>query len=192
MNAAVYVRVSKRSQTLENQLPDLERMAAARGLTIVATFSDKMSGSKASRPGFNAMMQAAHEGRFSVVLVWAVDRMGRNMGAVVEAVTTLDRLGVEVVSHKEPWLVLKGPVRALLLSIFAWVAEQERERTIERTDAGLETARRNGKKLGRRQRQVDVDEALRLRKAGRSIRETAKALGIGVGTLHRALARAAA
>lgn len=191
MNAAVYVRVSKRSQTLENQLPDLHRIAAARGLTIVETHSDKMSGAKAARPGLKALMQGAHEGRYTVVLVWAIDRLGRNMGAVVETVTTLDRLGVEVISHKEPWLSMQGPVRSLLLSIFGWVAEQERERIIERTDAGLETAKRNGKKLGRRERAIDLDEAYKLRKAGKSIRETAKALGVGVGTLHRALAKAA-
>lgn len=191
MNAAVYVRVSKRDQTLENQLPDIQRVAQARGLIVVETFSDKMSGAKASRPGMNAMMKAAHEGRFTAVIVWAVDRLGRDMGAVVRTVEELDRLGVQLISHQEPWLVLDGPVRPLLLAIFAWVAQMERQRITERTLAGLDTAKRNGTKLGRKERTIDIDEAFRLRKAGKSIREAAKALGVGVGTLHRALTKAA-
>jgi len=71
-------------------------------------------------------MGPAYRGDFEVVLVWSLDRLGRSMTGNLEAVLELDRCGVEVVSVREPWLDTGGPVRALLIAIFGWVAEQER------------------------------------------------------------------
>ncbi|MBF5046406.1 recombinase family protein [Aggregicoccus sp. 17bor-14] len=71
------------------------------------------------------------------------------MPGAINTVLGLDRLGVPVVSVREPWLDNTGPVRSLLVAIFGWVAEQERSRLIERTRAGLARARAQGKRLGR-------------------------------------------
>lgn len=57
-------------------------------------------------------------------------------------VLELDRIGVKVVSVRESWLDTGGPVRNLLIAIFSWCAEQERNRLVERTKAGLASARR--------------------------------------------------
>lgn len=187
MKCCLYLRVSRRDQTPENQLPALKRIAEARGLEVVEVVIEKRSGAKKKRPGLDQVMKGAHEGQYQVVLVWAIDRLGRSMATVVETITSLDRLGVQVVSHQEPWLDTRGPVRELLISIFAWVAQQERERNIERTLCGIETARSNGKTIGRPKVTLDMDEALKLRKQGLSIEATAKRLGCGVGTLCRAL-----
>jgi DNA invertase Pin-like site-specific DNA recombinase len=187
MDAALYLRVSTDEQDVTNQLPALERMAAARGLNIVERFSETMSGTKKSRPALDALLKGARQGRYQVILVWAIDRLGRSMPAIVDTVIGLDSVGVSIVSHQEPWLDTGGPVRPLLLSIFAWVAQQERERLVERTKAGLSRARAAGKTLGRPKREVDLDAALRYRRDGLSMRETAFKLGVGVGTLHRAL-----
>jgi len=105
----------------------------------------------------------------------------------LQAVLELDRIGVQVVSVREPWLDTGGPVRSLLIAIFSWCAEQERERLIERTKAGLERARRQGRRIGRPRALVDVAKALALRNEGKSIREAAVVLGVGAATLHRAL-----
>jgi DNA invertase Pin-like site-specific DNA recombinase len=191
VNAALYIRVSKQDQNVENQLPVLRRIAEQRGLVIVAEHVEHMSGSKRARPGLSRLLQGAHEGEYRVVLVWALDRLGRTMAGVVETIQTLDRLGCTLVSHQEPWLVMEGPVRSLLVAIFAWVAEQERVRLIERTHMGIATARRNGKALGRPKVVLDVDAVFRMRKAGMSIAAIAKKLGCGVGTVHRAIATAA-
>jgi DNA invertase Pin-like site-specific DNA recombinase len=75
-----------------------------------------------------------------------------------------------------------------LVAIFSWVAEQERDRLISRTKAGLDRARRQGKRIGRPRAAVDVARALSLRGQGRSMREAAKVLGVAPATLHRALA----
>ncbi|RKG72684.1 recombinase family protein [Corallococcus terminator] len=61
----------------------------------------------------------------------------------------LDRLGVKVIFLQEGWLDTTVPVRSLLVAVFGWVAEQERHRLIERTKAGLDRARAQGKRLGR-------------------------------------------
>src|SRR5437588_10771523 len=104
-----------------------------------------------------------------------------------ETVLELDRVGVQVGSVKESFLDTSGPVRPLLIAIFGWLAQQERERLIERTRAGLERARRQGRRIGRPRAHVDVAKALALRGEGKSIREVAMVLGVGAATLHRAL-----
>lgn len=190
MKAALYLRVSTTDQNPENQIPALTQLAQARGIEVVTVITEKMSGSKKARPGLELLLQGAHRGEYNVVIVWAIDRLGRSMPAVVDMITELDRINCKVVSYQEPWLVMDGPVRQLLIAIFAWVAEQERARLIERTQAGLATARRNGKKLGRPAVELDLDQAMRLRKQGLSIAETARRLGVGKGTLHRALQQA--
>lgn len=187
MKTVLYLRVSKSDMNIENQLPALRQIALSRGLDVVDVIVETMSGSKKARPGLTKLLRGAHEGRYNVVIVWALDRLGRTMGGVLDTVTELDRVGCRVVSHQESWLQMDGPVRSLLVAIFAWVAEQERARLIERTQAGLATARREGKTLGRPRVSLDIDEAFRLRKAGHSVAVVAKKLNVGVGTLHRAL-----
>src|SRR5437016_2633180 len=103
-------------------------------------------------------------------------------------VLELDRIGIQVVSVREPWLDTSGPVRSLLIAIFSWCAEQERLRLIERTRAGLDRARRQGKRIGRPKATIDLERARALRAQGKSLREAAMALGVGTSTLHRLLA----
>src|SRR5258708_21280812 len=91
------------------------------------------------------MMVDAKGGRFRVLLIWSLDRFGRNMQRNIGDVLELDRLGVQVVSVKEPWLDQQGPARSLLLAVFSWVAEQEAVRLSERTLAGLARARAAGR-----------------------------------------------
>lgn len=186
--AVLYLRVSQEDMKLENQVPHLERIAAARDLEIVFCYAERMSGSKRNRPALDAMMVAAKRGDFDVVLVWALDRLGRSMPAIVDTIQTFDSVGVSLVSHQETWLDMQGPTRSLLISVMAWVAEQERTRLIERTRAGVARARRDGKTLGRPRRVIDINAVLKLRKDGLSIAVISKRLGVGVGTLHRALA----
>ena len=181
---AYYVRVSSDTQHLGNQRPDLDRLTATRGFDVTSIFEEKMSAAKA-RPQFEKMMAAAREGRFNVLAIWSLDRLGRSMTGNLQTVLELDRLGVQVVSVREGWLDTTGPVRSLLVAIFGWVAEQERAQIVSRVRAGIERARREGKQLGRPSADVDLDEALRLRRRGLSIRDAARKLHVGSSTLHR-------
>ncbi|MEM9693189.1 MAG: recombinase family protein [Myxococcota bacterium] len=186
--AAMYLRVSTDGQTTDNQRPALERMAERRGLEVTVVYEEAVSGRATKRPEFDRMMTAAHRGEFDVVLIWAIDRFGRSMAKNVEAITALDERGVEVVSHQEEWLTMRGPTRGLLVSVFSWVAEQEAERRSERTKEGLRRARREGKTLGRPRVHVDVTKARKLREKGDSIRTIAKKLKTSPATIQRALA----
>jgi DNA invertase Pin-like site-specific DNA recombinase len=136
------------------------------------------------------MLEDARRGVFSVLVVWALDRFGRSMVGNLQAVLELDRIGVQVVSVREPWLDTGGPVRSLLVAIFSWVAEQERARLGERTRAGLDRARARGIRLGRppatftrKQLRVVRSELAN----GISLRALAKRLRVPASTLHRAV-----
>jgi putative DNA-invertase from lambdoid prophage Rac len=107
----------------------------------------------------------------------------------VQEILDLDRLGVEVVSVREPWLDTGGPVRTLLIAIFSWVAEEERRQIASRSRAGVDRARLSGKHCGRPPAVVDVDRALDLRAQGLSIRKAARKLGVSTSVLHRTLQR---
>jgi len=185
---AVYLRVSTDRQSTENQRPEVEQLAAARGFEVVKVYEETMSAAK-SRPVYEQMLKDMKRGKFGGVLfIWAIDRFGRSMIGNLQDVLELDRIGVTVVSVRESWLDTGGPVRNLLVAVFSWAAECERTRLVDRTKAGLEAARRRGARIGRPRVRVDVDRALELRGQGRTLREVAERLEVGVGTLHRALA----
>ena len=93
--------------------------------------------------------------------------------------------GVRVMSHQEPWVDTGGPVGDLLLAVFAWVAQQERQRIGERVRAGQTRARARGVKLGRKTRAVDL-RALQVRRAqGQGWRRIARAMKVPTTTLRR-------
>ncbi len=192
-NAAIYLRVSTDEQTVDNQRLDLEGIAEARGLAIVATYAEYASAAK-RRPLFDRMMTDANRGAFQVLLVWSLDRFGRSMAGNVSDALALDGAGVEIVSVREPWLDTGGPVRDLLLAIFSWVAEQELRRLVERTRAGMQRARangtRSGKPIGRPRRlpPLDVERARMMHAAGRSVRAIAMAMRAPRSTVARAIA----
>jgi DNA invertase Pin-like site-specific DNA recombinase len=184
---ALYVRTSTVEQCCENQRPELVRLAAARGLDVVAVYEEQISGATTARPEFSRMMADAHKGVFSTLVVWALDRLGRSMIDNIQTVLELDRIGVRLVSVREPWLDTAGPVRGLLLAIFSWCAEQERLRIIERTKAGMLRAKAEGKVIGRPPVVIDLDQARVLRARGLSLRQAARQLGVGASTLCQML-----
>jgi DNA invertase Pin-like site-specific DNA recombinase len=187
--AALYARVSSTDgrQTVENQLPELEHLAAARGFKV-ARYEEHESAAKA-RPVLDQLMADARAGKVHAVIVWALDRLHRSMVGAVNAVLELDRLGVQVISVREPWLDSGGPVRPLLVAIFGWVAEQERANLIARTKAGLARARAQGKRLGRPPcSPVLLTAAADLVRSGVPVAKAARLKGVKRTTLRRFLA----
>ena len=90
--AALYMRVSTVDQHPETQLLDLRQMAAQRGYEIVHEYTDRISGTKAKRPGLDQMMADARRGRFDVVLVWACDRIARSTRHFLDVLDDLNRI----------------------------------------------------------------------------------------------------
>ncbi len=184
--AALYLRTSTDRQHTDAQRPALERLAEARGYAVVEVFEEQVSAMAKCRPQWEALKASAHRGDFQVVVVVAIDRIGRSMAGNIQEILGLDEMGVEVVSAREPWLSTQGPVRSLLIAIFSWVAEEERRQIAARSRAGVERARRLGKRIGRPPVSVDVAQAVALRDQGMSVRAVAKAMKVSRSTLHRA------
>jgi DNA invertase Pin-like site-specific DNA recombinase len=95
--AAVYTRVSTTDQSIQSQLYDLRALATQRGYEIVHEYQDcGISGTKARRPGLDALMADARKRKFSVVLVAAFDRIARSTRNFLQTVDELNSLGIEI------------------------------------------------------------------------------------------------
>jgi DNA invertase Pin-like site-specific DNA recombinase len=105
--AALYVRVSTDRQIGENQLAELRQLAAARGFEPI-TYNEVESAAKA-RPVMDRMLADARAGRVRAILVWALDRLHRSMVGSIQTVLECDRIGVPVISVREPWLDTRRP-----------------------------------------------------------------------------------
>jgi DNA invertase Pin-like site-specific DNA recombinase len=184
--AALYMRVSTVDQHPETQLLDLRQMAAQRGLDIVHEYTDKISGTKAKRPGLDAMMADARRGRFDVVLVWASDRIARSVKHFLDVLDELNRLKIEYVSFREN-IDTGGPLGRAIVIIIGAVAKLERNLIIERVRAGMRRARLEGQHIGRNPLVLDNLAIQRDRQHGQSIRQIAKGHRISTATVQRVL-----
>jgi DNA invertase Pin-like site-specific DNA recombinase len=186
LRVALYGRVSTSDQNTSNQVLELERYVASRGWTIVETFLDEgVSGAKESRPALDALMKAARRRRIDAVVVWRLDRLGRNLRHLLLTLETLNALGVAFISLSEgiDCTTAAGRLQMQLLGAFA---EFERERIRERVRAGLARVKAQGRKLGRPRRKVDPEALQAVR--GLPVRAAASRLGVSVATAHRMLA----
>ena len=186
VRAVLYLRVSTRDQSVENQERELRRWADRLGFEVAAVYADTASGSRSDRAALAAVLAGAHRREFGVLLIWSLDRLSREgIGATARYLEQLRLGGVRVMSHQEPWLDTGGPLGDLLVAIFAWIARQERERLGERVRAGLVRARAQGVRFGRPPRDLDLEDVRRRRAAGQAWRTIARALKIPSRTLRR-------
>jgi DNA invertase Pin-like site-specific DNA recombinase len=188
---ALYARVSLANghQDPEMQLRELREYAALRDWKIAAEYIDHgVSGSKESRPALNRLMAEAQQRKFDAVLVWKIDRFGRSLKHLVNALADLAAVGVAFISLRDN-LDLTTPSGRLMFQIIGAMAEFERALIQERVRAGLRNARAKGKQLGRPRRIVNVDKIAALRAEGESWRAISGKLGVGIATLYRASAR---
>jgi DNA invertase Pin-like site-specific DNA recombinase len=198
MKTAIYARVSMKDgkQDAENQLLQLREFAATQKWKIVHEYVDRASGKKGDREQFQKMFSAASKRDFDLVLFWSLDRLSRE--GTVETLNHLQRLsgyGVCYRSFTEQYLDSTGIFKEAVIGILAAVAKQERVRLSERTIAGLERAKAQGRVGGRPKTEdnlATVKALRRLRKQGRSIRAIAAELGLSAGTVHKLVKQQAA
>jgi DNA invertase Pin-like site-specific DNA recombinase len=181
-----YTRVSTFAQTLEQQ----DAALAAAGVS--KTFSDTMSGAKDDRPGLVALMQYVREG--DTVVVWKLDRLGRNTLHILETVKALTDAGVTLISTTDG-IDSSTAAGRMVIGVLASMAEFERELIKERTALKRAVSRSNGTKFGRRTKVADpvhIATAKRMKTDGHTARDVAKFLGVSRATLYRYLADEAA
>src|SRR5438552_7018829 len=181
---AIYARVSTNKQDNGNQLIQLREFAAKQGWTIVAEYVDTVSGSGKDRAQFDAMMLAASQKKFDVLLFWKLDRLSREgVRKTLRYLEQLDSYGVAWRSFTEPFFDSCGFMRDVVISIMATLADEERIAVSDRTKAGLQRARHAGKRLGGKPIHVDMSDVQRRRAAGESLRSIARSLNVSPSLL---------
>jgi len=147
----IYLRVSTKEQTTENQLPVLEKWVTDRGYELIEVYSENESAWHSGHQRELArLFNDLKRRKVDMCLVWALDRLTREgVAAILNLVDRFKRYGVRVISLQESWTEAPGDMADLLYAITGWVANFESKRRSERTKAGLQRALAHGKRLGR-------------------------------------------
>ena len=188
---AIYLRVSTSSQSTENQLLDLQKVATQNDWDVVGVYTDEgVSGrhGRDKRPQFDALMKDAYQKKFQVIMSWDVSRLGRSLKHLVEFMEDIQAKGIDLFLLQNGIDTTTPSGRAMfgMLSVFS---SFEREMISERVKSGLERAKAEGKILGR---PTNMNDGLRasiklLREQGLGIKRIATTIGCGVGTVYKAL-----
>lgn len=184
-----YARVSTTEQHIENQINQL----LAAGVPADYIFVDRGLSGKIpprKRPGFKKLVSFldAHKGQVRCLLTAELSRLGRTTLETISVISEMEALGVIVwsLSPNESFTRSEdAAVRQLMIMILSWVAERERANLIERTRAGIDRARAEGKHLGRPRADIDWDRVAEMRDEGRSWAEVAEDLGLSYQQLWR-------
>lgn len=174
-----YERVSTDDQNLSLQHDALKEAGCDR------IFSDKMSGTKADRPGLKEAFDYARPG--DTLVVWRLDRLGRSLKDLIALVEELERREIGFRSLQENIDTTTSGGK-LIFHLFGALAEFERNLIQERTQAGLQAARARGRKGGRQQKltlqQIEIGRSLAA-DPKRSVSSICKHLGISRPTYYR-------
>ena len=187
---AIYGRVSTSGQSTDIQLQECRGYAARCGYEIAGEYTDTISGTtgKDDRQALTRLLEHAFLKRFDTVVVYSIDRLGRSLKHCLEILETLKAHRCDFVSLKQQ-IDTSSPTGQLIFNLFACLASYERTQILERTALGRARAKARGVKFGRKSSMnPSVAEAVRLlREKGAGIKDIAKSLKIGVGTVYKAL-----
>ncbi|MDX2243072.1 MAG: recombinase family protein [Leptolyngbyaceae cyanobacterium bins.302] len=173
-----YARISTQDQNLDLQRDALLKAGCQK------LFEDKVSGTRADRPGLNKALEMLREG--DTLVVWKLDRLGRSVKHLVDLVGKLAEQGVQFKSLTDS-IDTSTPSGRFFFHVMASLAEMERELMVERTRAGLQVAHQLGHKSGRKRKMTDskIESARSLLASGVPPSDVAKNLGVSVPTLYR-------
>lgn len=181
---AIYARVSTDEQSVDAQLRDLREYAENRGWKGVQEFTDEgISGAKDSRPAWNELWDAIQKNRVKVLVVHALDRLGRSLPHLVKIISTLTEKNITLVSFREN-IDLGTASGRMIAGIFSVLADYELSIISERTRAGMRAAKARGSQIGPRKGYFDKAKATQLRDQGWGQIRIARALSIGVGRVN--------
>ena len=137
------------------------------------------------RPGLDALLKDASRSRYSVILAWALDRLGRSLLDLLDTLSELELAGVALVLHQQA-IDTTTPAGRMFFQVTGAFAEFERAMIRSRVKAGLDRAKARGVRLGRPRTGAKIEAVIRSRLArGEGVEKVAKAIGVGNGTVSR-------
>jgi len=187
----IYARVSTLDQTVDNQLIELRDHCSKMGWEIVKEYTDEgLSGtlSRNKRPALNAMIKDGYRKKFDTVVCWDIGRIGRSMKELVLFLSDMKDRGIGICSVRQGFDTSTS-MGEIMFQFVGILSSWEREMIRERTLAGLERAKSEGKILRRRKVTNDTMTAqiIELRNDKKSIRQIASEVGVSRGTVSNVL-----
>ncbi len=174
-----YARVSTLDQHLDLQMQALRKAGCKR------IFREKVSGVSRQRPEFQRMLEQLRDG--DTIIVWKLDRLARSTRDLLETMETIREAGARFQSLSEPWADTTTHGGKLIMTVFAGIAEFERDLIRERTKAGRDAARDRGVSFGR-PRKLNPEQAKlaqRLISEGKPVRQIAETFNVHAATIYR-------
>jgi DNA invertase Pin-like site-specific DNA recombinase len=200
MFTVIYARVSTATQSYAAQTIELERFAQLRGWTVDKVFEEVISGAKKNceRPALQDLIAHVQSNNIKKVLVFSLDRLGRNLAEVLQTLELLNDLKVSlhIKTYDLETLNEEGkpnPLAQFMISLLGSVAQLERQQIRTRMDTGYRAFREKGGRVGRKlgsSEPPDVlldkhREAVKLLRQGYSVRKVSKLTDRSVGTIQK-------
>jgi DNA invertase Pin-like site-specific DNA recombinase len=174
-----YARVSTADQNLDSQLELLQQAGWQR------IFQEHASGMNRQRAGLQRLQENLRPGE--TVIVWKLARLARSTRDLLETVEQIHHAEATFQSLSEPWADTTSHVGKCIMTVFAGLAEFERELIRERARVGRDAAQKRGVRFGRPPKLNTIQRALanRLLSEGQSAKQVAKVFGVHVSTIYR-------
>ena len=187
----VYARCSTSDQKVSNQLIEIRDHCSNMGWEIVKEYVDEgLSGtlSRDKRPAFNEMIKDGYRKKFDSVVCWDISRLGRSMKELILFLSDMKDREIGICSVRQGFDT-STTMGSIMYQFVGILSEWEATMISERTLAGLERARREGKTLGRRKVTDDTMTAkiIELRSENKSLRVIASEVGVSTGTIRKVL-----
>jgi DNA invertase Pin-like site-specific DNA recombinase len=174
-----YARVSTRDQNLDLQLKALKKAGCQK------IFREKVSGVTRHRPELQRVLDQVRFG--DTIIVWKLDRLARSTRDLLNTMETLNEAGAKFQSISEPWANTTTHAGKMIMTVFAGIAEFERDLIRERTGAGRDAAKERGVRFGR-PRKLNEDQvkvASQLLTEGKAVRDIARTFNVHEATIYR-------
>jgi DNA invertase Pin-like site-specific DNA recombinase len=174
-----YARVSTRDQNLDLQLKALKKAGCQK------IFREKVSGVTRHRPELQRVLDQVRSG--DTIIVWKLDRLARSTRDLLNTMETLNEAGAKFQSISEPWANTTTHAGKMIMTVFAGIAEFERDLIRERTGAGRDAAKERGVRFGR-PRKLNEDQvkvASQLLAEGKAVRDIACTFNVHEATIYR-------
>lgn len=186
---ALYQRVSTGGQKLDSQDVELRRYCQRRGWKNLVTYSDKISGASAGRPGLDRLMEDVRRGKVERVAAYSLDRLGRSLSNLCLLLDHLKKHGVGLVVTSQSIDTSTNDAAAnLQLNVLSAVCQFEREMIVQRVRAGLDAAKQRGVVLGRPATLKDrAGDVMRLKKTGLGVRAIARKLEMAPSSVFKVM-----